>query len=268
MKKVLLTGSTGFLGRYLVDELRRRDVELVTAGRDGCDVELDLADLDGLPAAVQGVAPDFVINCAAMSSMAACQAKPTVALRVNGKSPQILASACGCRFLQLSTDLVFDGDDAPYDATGTPRPLSVYGMSKAEAETISCDDWLAVRLPLLFGPSFDGQRGATDMLRQGVGAKERPVLFTDEFRTPLHAADASLGIVDLLFDPDTRGIRHLGGHERVSRWEFARRFCAVAGIEGDVFRAGASEDPRRPKDVSLVGDWNPARDLDAALADC
>jgi dTDP-4-dehydrorhamnose reductase len=266
--RVLLTGATGFLGHYLAEEFRMRGATVLTAGRQGCDITIDLAEPDGLASVVAGARPDVVVNCAAMSSLSACQAKPTLALKVNGKSPGALARASGARFVQLSTDLVFDGDVAPYYAGSSPRPLSVYGMSKAAGESLAGDAWLVLRLPLLVGRSFDGRRGVTDMLRQGVGAKEKLVLFSDEFRTPMHVADAARGIVDLAFDRDVRGIRHVAGKERISRWELCKRFCAATGVSPEEFQPGVSEDPRRPKDVSLVADWTPDRELDTALAEC
>ncbi|MCA8954573.1 MAG: SDR family oxidoreductase [Planctomycetes bacterium] len=268
--RVLLTGATGYLGRYLADELRGRDLEVLRASSSGAGVEFgfDLGDGEALAAALRDARVDAVVNCAAMSSMAACQQNPTDAVRINGRAPQVLAGACGVRFLQVSTDLVFAGDAAPYRAAAPLRPLSVYGLSKAEGERLPSGDRLVVRVPLLFGPSFDGRRGATDMLRGAVGRKEKIALFVDEYRTPLHVADAARGIADLLLDSAVRGIRHLGGHERVSRYALAERFCAAVGLDVAEFSAGHSDDPRRPKDVSLVGDWSPGRGLDEALRDC
>ena len=36
----------------------------------------------------------------------------------------------------------------------------------------------------------------------------------------------------------------------------------------DWFAQGLLEDPRRPRDASLVGDWEPGRELDEVLAEC
>ena len=263
-----MTGSTGFLGGYLLDEIRHRGLVAVGAGREDCEIRLDLGETDEIGPVIAAVKPRYTINCAAMSSLGACRANPTLAIQVNGKGPPAVARACGGRFLQVSTDLVFGGDEAPYGATAPPRPLSIYGSSKVEGEKIETSGALVVRVPLLFGRSRDGRRGATDMLRRGLDGRERLTLFSDEYRTPLHAADAARGILDLLLDESSAGVRHLGGHESVSRWELATRFCGVVGIEGSAFVEGESEDPGRPKNVSLTGDWVPGRDLDTALADC
>ena len=87
-------------------------------------------------------------------------------------------------------------------------------------------------------------------------------LFTDEFRTPLHAADAARGLVDLLLC-GVRGISHLAGHERVSRWELGQRFCTLHGLPSDPFRP-VPRPTGRPWDVSLSG-RSSGRSLDDAL---
>jgi dTDP-4-dehydrorhamnose reductase len=266
---ILLTGATGYLGRYLLDEIERRGIAVRTAGRvTGCDLRIDLAAPASIRAALAELRPRYVLNCGAMAAMSACQEQPKLAFQVNARAPVALARAAGCRFLQVSTDLVFGGDAGPYTVSDAGRPRSVYGMSKFAGERLEHHDAVVVRVPLLFGKSHDGRRGATDMLRAGVGAREKLTLFVDEFRTPLHAADAARGLVDLLLAESVRGIQHLAGPERVSRWEFAMRFCAAVGLPADAFQPGRSDDLRRPKDVSLIGDWQVGRGLDAALATC
>jgi len=268
--RVLLTGASGYLGRYLVRELEVRGLGVQTLGRHDCDLTVDLGDLDALAAAVAKAAPRWVLNCTAMADMAACQEDPQLAARINGKAPAVIARSAPGRFLQVSTDLVFAGDDAPYKSSAKPRPLSVYGMTKAEGEKVLArnERGVVVRVPLLFGPSQDQRRGATDMLLRAIREKQAVVLFIDEFRTPLHVADAARGLVDILLDEAITDIRHLGGYERLSRFDLAMRFAKVKDLPIDWFEQGRLDDPRRPRDVSLVEDWEPGRELDDALAEC
>jgi len=265
---VLLTGASGYLGRYLVPELTSRGLAVRTAGRTGCDVGLDLGDAGSIADALEAARPRFLVNLAAMSRVADCQANPALAMQCNGKAPQQMALSAGCRFLQASTDMVFAGDAAPYAAGDPPRPVSSYGSSKAEGERLRGDDWLVVRLPLLFGKSADGKSGATDLLRRWMESADPVTLFDNEFRTPLHAEDAARALADLLLDPQARGIRHAAGPDRVSRWELAERFCAAARLPLGGFLRGVCDDPARPRDVSLSADWRPSRPLDEALAGC
>ena len=271
---VLLTGASGYLGGYVARELRARGLEVRTLGRHGCDITADLGDPDGVAAGVAESAPRWVINCAAVANMLACQQDPRRASTVNAKAPMAMTKAAPHRFLQVSTHLVFAGDKAPYKSSAEPQPLSVYGMTKVEGEKVaripkaSGKACVVARVPLLFGPSPDQQRGATDMLLRAIREKRAVILFTDEFRTPLHVADAARGLVDILLDQDAGGIRHLGGYERVSRFELAIRFARLRDLPIDWFEQGQLDDPRRPRDVSLTGDWEPGRELDDALAEC
>ncbi|MCA8940921.1 MAG: SDR family oxidoreductase [Planctomycetes bacterium] len=261
-RRALVTGSTGFLGHHVVAEAARRGLEVVTAGRRECDVTLDLESVESVAAAVARVAPDLILHVGAMSAMGACAREPERAMRVNG------AAVCGferanARLVHVSTDLVFDGRSAPYLPRSIAAPLSAYGASKlaGERSALACPDALVVRLPLLFGTSFDGRRGATDMLRPD----RELTLFINEFRTPLDVADAARALLDFAEFRDRRGIAHAAGPERLSRFEFARRFARLHGLDGSRWRPVVCTDPSRPRDVSLISDWS-APPLDESLA--
>jgi len=222
---------------------------------------MDLADPSGIQSAVEEAAPDLILNLAALSSVGGCASDPQLALLANRDAPAALA-ASGVRVVHVSTDLVFGGANAPYTSAASPDPVSVYGSTKAAGELpVVAAGGLVVRLPLLFGRSFDGRRGATDMIRSG-----QPIsLYTNEHRTPIHAADAAAALLELALT-DRAGVVHAAGAERISRWDLGQRFAASAGVSVDHVTAGECDDPTRPRDVSLVSDWACPRALDAALA--
>ena len=265
-EQVLLTGSTGFLGQYLLQELRARDLKVITGGRRDCDVFLDLGDPGSIQRTLAEVAPTSVLNAGAMSSISECERHPERALRVNSGAVEVMAHHRGVRLLQVSTDLVFDGRKAPYQPADEVCGLSEYGRSKAAAEPCVVDKGgVVARLALLFGKSFNGQAGATDWLRSAVARGDRQVLFTNEFRTPVHVQDVARGLVDLLLSRDRVGIVHFAGTERVSRADLAHRFLAAAGLSSGLFDEAETQDPQRPRDVSLVSEWAPGRDLEEAF---
>lgn len=268
--RLLLTGASGYLGHYLESALRAEPrLRVVTAGRAGDDdVLLDLGVPTSIAAVLAEVRPDIIVHAGALSRIATCEADPELATRVNTTATEALCAG-RARVVFTSTDLVFDGEAAPYTRAARPAPRSEYGASKVGGEhaVLASRGGLVVRLPLLFGRSFDGRRGATDMLRSARADGREVTLFTDEFRTPLHVASAARAVLELALDATRTGIVHAAGGERVSRMELGERFLAVHPLAGLVVRAAERGDASRPRDVSLVPDWVEERELDEGLGE-
>src|SRR5436305_4941697 len=94
--------------------------------------------------------------------MAECHRDPARARRVNvGGTATLaeLAAKARARLVLVSTDLVFDGEHAPYREPDPPAPLSVYGASKRAAEeaVLAHPRHAVARLSLLFGPGLGGR---------------------------------------------------------------------------------------------------------------
>lgn len=267
--RILVTGANGFLGRHVVEAARDAGHVAVTTSRTAGDAAVDLTAPGMVAAVVQALRPDVVLHLAARSRIGECNQDPDAAHRCNAWLAGELTRGFGARLLFASTDLVFDGRSPPYPEHAAPSPLSVYGASKVSGEELVRErGGRVVRLPLLFGRDEPGRgRGATEQLRAAIAAGEPATLFTNEYRTPLHAADAARALVASVVEPDGPNVFHLPGPERVSRWQLAQRFCAVQGMESDALRPGECHDPTRPRDVSLLGGWRAERSLDEMLLD-
>ena len=85
---------------------------------------------------------------------------------------------------------------------------------------------LVARLCLLFGPSRSGKEGYFDRTTAALKSGVPQAFFTDELRTPLHYAIASRILIRLAVS-ETRGLLHVGGSERLSRYELMRRAAAA-----------------------------------------
>lgn len=264
--RILVTGASGFLGGHVVAAVRAMGHVPCTTSRSGGDAAVDLTAPGMVDAVRMALRPDVVIHLAAMARLGDCEQGPDRARRVNAQLPGELAERFGARLVAASTDLVFDGRHAPYALTAPVGPLSVYGASKAEGEErVRAHGGRVVRLPLLFGPDGKG-RGASASLRRALRESRAVPLYPNEYRTPLHAADAAKALVALAVEPDGPVLVHLTGPERVSRWEFGVRFCRAHGLPTTRLQPIDCVDPLRPRDVSLLGEA-PARDLDAMLAE-
>lgn len=265
--RIVVTGASGQLGSYVLDRLEGSGHEVIgwsrsTRGtRGGFPIEpVDLIDPDALADALDRTSPDAILHLAAISRVDRVLTDPALAAKVNAEATGTIADRAASnsrRLIFTSTDLVFDGSRPWWREDDPPRPTLAYGRSKAEGErrVLRHPSHLVARLGLLYGPSRCGRPtfldGIFDALRRG----EPRSLFLDEFRTPLDYATAADALVRLVEAPETTGLLHVGGVERVSRFELLRRLAAHAGLPVNLIQANRQADAPgpepRPADVSL-----------------
>lgn len=90
----------------------------------------------------------------------------------------------------------------------------------------------------------------------------------DEYRTPLDYASAAQWLCDLTLEhPDKSGVIHMGGPERMSRYDLIRRSAVALGLDAGLVRPSRAAETQmpepRPRDVSLstakLDLWLPGR---------
>lgn len=263
--RLLITGASGILGDYLLEEARRRGQAVVAwSGASQGDrygvtlIPVDLADPQAIQTAFLTAQPQRIIHVAAMASVADCYRQPERARQINTQATAqlaCLAAACQARLVFVSTDLVFDGRAAPYRETDVPQPLSVYGATKAAAESavLAHPGHVVARVSLLYGPSRIGRPAFFDQQLVALRSGQPLSLFADEWRTPLDLPTAARGLLELV-ESDLTGVIHLGGPERMSRLEMGQRLAAVLGCSDVALRPARRDDvpgEPRPRDVSL-----------------
>ena len=265
--RILLTGARGFIGGHLWPRLLGRH-QVVTVGRrplpdSSHHVRGDLID-DRVLDLLSRAAPEAVVHLAALTDADLCEEQPERARVVNAEVPARLASAVAksCRrFIHVSTDLVFDGERAPYAEADPPLPISVYGRTKLAGErgvvSILGERACIARLALAYGPRPSALSRSSFVERMVASAShgESVSLFEDEIRTPVYVEDAAHALALLVEGPSPPSIVHLGGPDRSSRFEMGIRALAEFGLASDLARASSRSEGRarapRPRDVSL-----------------
>ena len=123
-------------------------------------------------------------------------------------------------FIFLSSGEVFDGKAGWYGETDEPNPINVYGQTKLEAEQAVLQNprHTVVRIVLTAGTSETGDRGFVEDMCRTAKAGRDVTLYADEFRCPLPAGVIARVIWELV-DRKQPGLYHLGGSERLSRWD-------------------------------------------------
>ena len=152
----------------------------------------------------------------------------------------------------LSTDYVFDGcKAAPYEETDEPRPLSVYGRTKLEAERLvrAYPRGVVVRLSMLFGPGRSNFCSAMiERARRG-----QPVeAYVDQASSPSYTEDVAEGLDALLGVLKERPVRdpvpvyHIANAGGCRRVEFASRVMTLLGYGPSLVRPIRMAQHQRP----------------------
>ena len=140
MKKILVTGCNGQLGRAIRKEYAASDVEFINTDvveGEGV-VSLDITDVDAVLKLVRAEKPDVIINCAAHTNVDKCEEQWDLAYKINAIGPRnlsIAATEADAKMIHVSTDYVFEGNGTrPYTEFDAPNPVSAYGKTKLEGE--------------------------------------------------------------------------------------------------------------------------------------
>lgn len=221
-------------------------------------ISLDLQDFANLKQVLQKLRPDGVIHAAAQARPHICQAAPQTTFAINVEASWNLAGLCAdlqIPLLFVSTDLVFDGLHAPYTESAPVSPINIYGEQKVAAEQGMVERYpqtVIGRMPLMFGAAPHAASFIQPLI-QNLRTGQPVQLFLDEFRTPVSGTDAAHGL--LLALEKGNGYLHLGGSERLSRYQFGQHLTRILGLpeallSGCLQKEAALSTPR-PANVSL-----------------
>jgi dTDP-4-dehydrorhamnose reductase len=246
--RILVSGGGGQVGSRVAEHLAGHDVLALSRA------ELDITSRDAVEQVVGEVAPDAIVNAAAMTDVDACERDPDAAVLANALGPRWLALAAariGAHVVHVSTDYVFDGEQKhPYDEWDPVHPLSEYGRSKLGGEreiAAHAPTFAIVRTAWVFG------RRGTDLLSWAFGAHARGELhgvFADQVSVPTYAPDLA-GLLARFAVTRTSGLFHVtSGAEPTTRHELVTTALRVRGLDADavapISQAGADRPARRP----------------------
>lgn len=233
MKKILVTGCNGQLGRAVRKEYAGEEVTFInTDVTEGEGVlALDITDVDAVMELVRREKPDVIINCAAHTNVDLCEKQWDSAYRINAIGPRnlsIAARAVGAKMIHVSTDYVFEGNGKrPYTEFDAPNPISAYGKTKLEGERFVqafADRYFILRTAWLYG---EGKNFVKTMLRLAETHDEVSVV-DDQVGSPTSAVELAR-MIHYLEKTDNYGIFHATCEGDTNWADFAETIFKKAG---------------------------------------
>ena len=243
MARILITGANGLLGLNLA--LEAMSVHRVTGVHRGKlgSAPFNLLHADLLQAnavdSVLGLArPDWLINCAALADVDACEEHPQQARLLNTDLPRDLARGCALRniaFVHISTDAVFDGEsDNFYTEEDAPNPLGVYAKTKLEGEqaVLDVNSKAIVARVNFYGWSLSGRHSLAEFFFNNLTNHKGMSGFTDVIFCPMLVNQLGRILLTML-EKELSGLYHVVGPRAMSKYQFgveiARRFGLQEG---------------------------------------
>jgi dTDP-4-dehydrorhamnose reductase len=255
MTTILVTGASGQLGSEIRERSSRyKGYTFVFTDAD----ELDITDAAATAAFIAGLAPSWIINCAAYTAVDKAEEEEELATLINAHGVENLVNALqgsDCRLIHISTDYIFDGNSpVPYTEDDKPSPASAYGRSKLAGEKAAMR-WphtMTVRTSWLYS-SYGNNFVKTILVRAGSSANLKVVF--DQTGSPTYAADLAAAILEIisgviqnrhLFVP---GIFNYSDEGVCSWFDIAAEIVTATGSPCPVIPVRSSEYPsktRRP----------------------
>ena len=235
--RILITGITSIHGWPLYRALKERLPENALYGLrspkslspSGHNIAAAcITDTIALSAIYEQFKPTHIIHAAGVCDLDVCEERPQWARILNVLGTKRLLDVFGttARFIYISTDLVFSGNNPPdggYCEDNSVDPVSIAGITFAEAEdiVIKHDKACIVRLGLPIGRSITGTKGALDFIEGRLKRGVKTSLFYDEIRSCISCKIIG-DILWRLINNDATGIYNLGGDKSVSLYDIGR----------------------------------------------
>jgi dTDP-4-dehydrorhamnose reductase len=241
LMRILITGASGLLGLNLALEAARSGHEVYGVVHNHSlrtaafqTIVSDLLAPGALERILDQARPDWVIHCAALAVVDACEADPGLAAKLNTDLPAQLArhvARGGARLVHLSTDAVFDGQRGDYTETDAPNPLSVYARTKLDGEraVAEANPQAIIARVNLYGWSLSGKRSLAEFFFYNLQA-EKPVQgFTDVYFCPLLANDLAHILIKMCA-AGLSGLYHAVCSQGLTKYDFGRALARRFGF--------------------------------------
>ncbi len=234
MKKILVTGANGQLGRAIRQVYASDQVEILgtdVVASEGVTCTLDITRIDEVMKLVREAKPDVIINCAAHTNVDKCEQEWDLAYKINAIGPRnlsIAATETGGKLIHVSTDYVFPGNGTkPYTEFDLPAPLSAYGKTKLEGENLVkqfADRFFILRTAWLYG---DGKNFVKTMLRLSETHDEVSVV-CDQKGSPTSATELAK-MIHYLEPTENYGLFHATCEGDTNWADFTEEIFRLAG---------------------------------------
>lgn len=251
--KVLLLGSSGFLGSKIV-ETKPKNIILFLASRNN-HYRVDLTDLTSFKKAIEEIRPNIVIHAARIEPF---DNDPIKAEEITSDLVKVINSV-DIKLIYISSDAVFDGKKGNYKEDDIPNPVTDYGKAKLAAENViktNCKDFIIIRTANIYGKSNGIWDKRNVALLNEIKIGKEIKRFSDVYRSFTLVDDLAKTCWRLVRS-NFKGVINVSG-KRKSFYEFSQEIAKELNINPDLIEltslkeSGLNIAPDTSLDTSLA----------------
>lgn len=264
-KKILFFGGSGLLALNWANKIHKNwNIVLLKHKRNVSFQHAKIMRLEKISKSniieiINKVKPFVVVNCAAITEVEKCEKENDKAKLVNSILPEIIANVCKLmriKFVQISTDHLFNGEKSFYQEDNPISPLNNYGITKAQAEISVLNEnpeALLIRTNF-FGWGTSYRDSFSDWIIKSLRESKVIKLFSDVYFTPIYIEEL-INIIHILIEKNKQGIFNIVSKERISKFEFGIKIAKIFKYPLTLISPISIDEidflVTRPKDMSL-----------------
>ena len=264
--RVLIFGSTGLLGLSFIYRFYKELDIIAVINKKNLKVDnvdtikilspsLNTKELDRI---ILDKRPEVVINAAALTNIETCESQKIEAFDVNSELASNISIVCyryNIKFIHLSTDSLFKGDEEYKKETANYDPQNIYAESKVQAEKLilkNNSEALILRTSFYgWGPST--RQSLSDWIIESLRSKKEINCYNNIYFTPVFTSELSETILTLI-KQGVSGVYNISCDEKISKYEFALNIANTFNLDKKLIHSieyNNSIKVRRPLDLSL-----------------
>ena len=205
--------------------------------------------------AIYKIKPEVIIHTAALTNVDECEVNKALAHKINTEGTRRVAKIekdLDAFLVYVSTDYVFSGEKGRYKEDDKPHPVNYYGYTKLLGE-LHCD--CIARPCVIYGvKQASGKVNFALWIIEKLRKGEPITIVTDQYVTPTLNTNLARMLLEIA-ERNLRGVFHLAGGTRVSRYEFALQIANTFRLDEDLITPSSMDEMKwiasRPKDSSL-----------------
>ncbi len=234
--KILVLGSSGFVGKNFIKFSKNKKKLLTTSYKNDSNLKFDITK-DNIENLFKSKKIDRVLILCAKSNPQECKLKKKYCYDVNVKFTKKLIDFFikkNLYFIIFSSEYVYSGKSKNYNENSIAKTDMIYGKHKIQIDKYlkkkSYKNYSILRLSKIYGDEINDATLFSKNLKEYIKGKRKFKIASDQFFSPLFIRDL-IRIIDFFIKKKINGIFNIGGNLSNSRFNFIKKFFNYLNIK-------------------------------------